>query len=69
MYTGVNQGKGLECQSKYFPVKTKEERCWGWGARGGWRPLMEETRGRNREGDGTPLQYFCLENPMDGGAW
>ena len=19
------------------------------------------------EGDGTPLQYFCLENPMDGG--
>ena len=21
------------------------------------------------EGDGTPLQYFCLENPMDGGAW
>ena len=20
-------------------------------------------------GDGTPLQYFCLENPMDGGAW
>ena len=18
---------------------------------------------------GTPLQYFCLENPMDGGAW
>ena len=20
-------------------------------------------------GDGTPLQYFCLENPMDEGAW
>ena len=19
--------------------------------------------------DGTPLQYSCLENPMDGGAW
>ena len=19
--------------------------------------------------DGKPLQYFCLENPMDGGAW
>ena len=32
-------------------------------------------RGRGRvtvgggEGDGTPLQYSCLENPMDGGAW
>ena len=22
-----------------------------------------------REGDGTPLQYSSLENPMDGGAW
>ena len=21
------------------------------------------------EGDGTLLQYCCLENPMDGGAW
>ena len=21
------------------------------------------------ESNGTPLQYFCLENPTDGGAW
>ena len=21
------------------------------------------------EGNGTPLQYSCLKNPMDGGAW
>ena len=21
------------------------------------------------EGHGNPFQYFCLENPMDGGAW
>ena len=21
------------------------------------------------EGNGNPLQYFCLENPMDRGAW
>ena len=21
------------------------------------------------EGNGTPLQYCCPENPMDGGAW
>ena len=21
------------------------------------------------EGTGNPLQYFCLENPMDRGAW
>ena len=24
---------------------------------------------RYGEGDGTPLQYSCLENPMDRGAW
>ena len=23
----------------------------------------------NGEGNGTPLPYSCLENPMDGGAW
>ena len=23
----------------------------------------------DREGNGTPLRYSCLENPMDGGAW
>ena len=25
--------------------------------------------GSSGEGGGTPLQYSCLENPMDGGAW
>ena len=25
--------------------------------------------GAIRESNGTPLQYSCLENPMDGGAW
>ena len=25
--------------------------------------------GMGREGNGTPLQYSCLENPMDRGAW
>ena len=25
--------------------------------------------GPSGEGNGTPLQYSCLENPMDGGAW
>ena len=30
-----------------------------------WKPLIV-TSG---EGNGTPLQYSCLENPMDGGVW
>ena len=28
-----------------------------------------ECQGSLGEGNGTPLQYSCLENPMDGGAW
>ena len=33
-----------------------------------WVPSLgrEDSPG---EGNGTPLQYSCLENPMDGGAW
>ena len=38
-----------------------------------WKYLAATTKiSRNkkiREGNGTPLQYSCLENPMDGGAW
>ena len=30
---------------------------------------LVKSRVRSGEGNGTPLQYFCLENPMDGGAW
>ena len=29
-----------------------------------WLPAFQ-----TGEGNGTPLQYSCLENPMDGGAW
>jgi len=29
----------------------------------------EELKSLFGEGNGTPLQYSCLENPMDGGAW
>ena len=32
------------------------------------RPIAEGL-GSDGEGSGTPLQYSCLENPMDGGAW
>ena len=30
---------------------------------------MTTTQFKNGEGDGTPLQYSCLENPMGEGAW
>jgi len=31
--------------------------------------VYEDLKDLFREGNGTPLQYSCLENPMDGGAW
>ena len=31
--------------------------------------FMIFTNMKDGEGNGTPLQYSCLENPMDGGAW
>ena len=31
--------------------------------------VMDASGEGNREGNGTPLQHSCLENPMDGGAW
>ena len=41
-----------------------------------WKSLrVEKSRGKHfeveeiGEGNGTPLQYSCLENPMDRGAW
>ena len=30
---------------------------------------MNKASGGDGEGNGNPLQYSCLENPMDGGAW
>ena len=31
--------------------------------------LKMNVKTTNREGNGKPLPYSCLENPMDGGAW
>ena len=48
---------------------------WGLGVkrvvqeRGGMCRFVADSCWCIREGNGTPLQYSCLENPMDGGAW
>jgi len=31
--------------------------------------ILKAFRGKSGEGNGTPLQYSCKENLMDGGAW
>ena len=43
-----------------------------WGSRD-WmkavRSIDSQLRDECGEDDGTPLQYSCLENPTDRGAW
>ena len=39
------------------------------GKKRGESSRIKEARDVAGEGHGTPLQYSCLENPMDGGAW
>ena len=43
---------------------SKESACSAGDS--GLIPGLERSPG---EGNGHPLQYSCLENPMDGGAW
>ena len=45
---------------KNLPAKTEDERNSGSTPGSGISP---------GEGNGNPLQYSCLENPMDRGAW
>ena len=48
-------------------MKGENQKCLRSGLR-----LMGKIQGlwtEVGEGNGTPVQYFCLENPMDGGAW
>ena len=33
------------------------------------KKTMENLNKKGFKGNGNPLQYSCLENPMDGGAW
>ena len=54
-------------------VYCHERRCDGETVYHIMIPVIKRARvhrcGIARSYDGTPLQYSCLENPMDGGAW
>ena len=55
---------GLPLPPVFLPGRYHGQRSLGayspWGYERVWHDL---------EGNGTSLQYSCLENPMDGGAW
>ena len=40
----------------------------GWGIKLSWK-FFHQVVYQFGEGNGTPLQDSCLENPMDRGAW
>ena len=65
------QGRGLSeyeftcvCIGLHWGLVSKESACDA----GNLRPIPESGRSPGG-GHGNPLQYSCLENPMDRGAW
>ena len=64
----MEQQKQTNKQTKkwYFPSSSvsKESAC-----NAGDLSLIPGLGKSPEEGNGNPLQYSCLENPMDGGTW
>ena len=65
------QQKGEECGWMHFGGEGRW--CWGGRHRQNWAVkvsgFIKTLTVITGEGNGTPLQYCCPENPMDGGAW
>ena len=49
----------------FLVTQTVKKSAWNAGDPG-WIPGLRRSP---REGNGNPLQYSCLENPIDRGAW
>ena len=74
---GEGNGNPLQCSRLENP---RDRGAWWaaiYGVAQSWTRLKQlsssnsssSSRGLLGEGNGTPLQYSCLENPMDRGAW
>ena len=71
-FPNPNSGEFQGMERRFSFVTPKE--CWGFpgGSAVKNRPANAGNIGSGRspgEGNGNPLQYSCLENPMDRGAW
>ena len=73
-----NQGCVDKLSSENNLIDGEESFCWIFDLRGILGKDCSSSqavfvcrclRGPEGEGNGTPLQYSCLENPMDGGPW
>ena len=62
-------------KKKQHPQNQENNKCWQkWGeietpVHCLWECKIVQLLWKIGEGNGTPLQYSCLENPMDRGAW
>ena len=64
MNIGVHVSFSILVSSRYMPRSVIA------GSYGGFIPSFSGAlTPSSGEGNGNPLQYSCLENPMDGGAW
>ena len=67
--SGRSHGGGHGAHSVFLPGESQGQKSLGSQRVGhNWSDLAHSSK-YNGEGNGTPLQYSCLENPMDGGAW
>ena len=62
---------GTSSQAIFLGTNLKTKKSWAHLHRQGhcWVFRKQGTSLSHGEGDGTPLQHSCLENPMDRGAW
>ena len=70
-FRDINVFKNMPIKSHKSTVNTGDlyyikEGFYFWDREGIFKMFIKILGG---EGNGTPLQYSCLENPMDGGAW
>ena len=73
-WTGSKLGKeyveAVYCHSAYLTsMQSTSRKMSGWMKHKLESRFLGEISITSGEGNGSPLQYSCLENPMDGGAW
>ena len=77
----MNQGLGIGCDHQWGDYATQLKKKWGFPGgsadkesvcNAGDTGDVDSIPGLGRspgEGNSNPLQYSCLKNPMDCGAW
>ena len=65
----VNTGKNVKQWELLYSLREKATRVKASACTAGDLGSIPGSGRSPGEGNGNPLQYSCLENPMDGGAW